>query len=408
MKILYINQPINNRGDESACKALLRLLSDYSDIKIDVLFTYGSNNSIYQMKVEAPNINYIYLKPQHYRSFKKIAYGALRRNVKFLWYLHPDVRRYINLFKRYDLILNSPGGISLGGFQNWSHLFLLHIAMFLKKPIAYYGRSFGPFPIASSIEQKYAKLSYQSLRYFSFLSIRDKKTETIADELHLKYISTVDTAFLEQPKVCLNDDIINKIGEDYVVFVPNLLIWHYNYVNRVKKETVLFFFVRIAKILLRRFPSSKIVMLPQTFNNSKPIDNDKNFFLELESNIQNESIIVLDDQYSSDIQQTIISSAKCVVGARYHSVVFAINNCVPFLALSYEHKISGLLETLHKEDCMIDIVNAFESDNTINKTLDEIDSKLVSVYIDKASQEKAHSIAKKTFDQLLDYIHIQK
>lgn len=404
MKILYINQPINNRGDESACKALLRQLSKYSDIEIGVLFTYGSDNSIAQMKVEVPNVNYIYLKPQHHRSFKKIAYGGLRHGVKFLWYLHPDVRKYINLFKKYDLVLNSPGGISLGGFQNWSHLFLLHIAIYINKPIAYYGRSFGPFPVASPIEQEYTQLCHQALRYFSFLSIRDKKTETIADELHLKYISTVDTAFLECPRVSLSEDITEKTGKDYVVFVPNLLIWHYNYKNRVKKESVLHFFIGVTNILLRKFPSSKIVMLPQTFNNGKPIDNDKNFFLEIKSKIQNGRIIVLDDQYSSDIQQTIISSAKCLVGARYHSVVFAINNCVPFVALCYEHKISGLLEALHKEECMVDIVNAFESDDTINKTLDEIDSKLASVYIDKTSQEKAHSIAQKAFDYLMDYI----
>lgn len=39
MNILLINQPLNNRGDEAAHKALVRTLSkDYSDSHIEVLF----------------------------------------------------------------------------------------------------------------------------------------------------------------------------------------------------------------------------------------------------------------------------------------------------------------------------------------------------------------------------------
>lgn len=73
--------------------------------------------------------------------------------------------------------------------------------------------------------------------------------------------------------------------------------------------------------------------------------------------IKDNRIVVIDDIYSSDIQQTIIAYSQLVVGARYHSVVFSLNNAVPFIALSYEHKISGLLETLDKVDCMVDIQN---------------------------------------------------
>ena len=66
-------------------------------------------------------------------------------------------------------------------------------------------------------------------------------------------------------------------------------------------------------------------------------------------------MIVLPDGYSSDIQQTVISKAKFVVGARYHSIVFAINNSIPFVALSYEHKMVGLLSLLKKDKQQIDI-----------------------------------------------------
>lgn len=405
MKILYINQPWNNRGDEAAHKALIRKMVKTLDAEIDVLITWGKKETIDQFKVSDTKVRYFFFRPRHRRYYTRIALGGLRRNMKFLWYFHPDTRRLLKLYKKYDLVFNSPGGISLGGFQNWNHLFLLHVAKYLKKPIAYYGRSFGPFPISNAIERRYTELCYSVLRYFSFLSIRDKKTEKLAQELKINYVPTLDCAFLEQPRVKLPADIKNLIGEDYVVFVPNLLVWHYNYRNRVEKSLVLAFFEKIGYKLLEHYPSSKIVMLPQTFNYDNPKENDRNFFLEIAQRISSDRIVVLSDQYSSDIQQTIISSSKCVAGARYHSIVFAINNCVPFVALSYEHKIAGLLETLGKEDNMIDIVNTFDNMDSVDETVRNIENKLAIVHADTNAQKTAKKFAEFSYNKFLDYLN---
>ena len=403
MKILFINQPWNNRGDEAAHKALIRKMVKTLDAEVDVLSTWGKKETIDQFKVLDNTVRYILFRPHYQRYYTRIAYGGLRRNMKFLWYFHPDTIRLLKLYKKYDLVLNSPGGISLGGFQNWNHLFLLHVAKYLKKPIAYYGRSFGPFPNSNPIECRYTELCYSILRYFSFLSIRDKKTEKLAQELKINYVSTLDCAFLEQPRVKLPDGISNLIGEDYVVFVPNLLVWHYNYRNRVEKSLVLAFFEKIGYILLEHYPTSKIVMLPQTFNYDNPKENDRNFFLEIAQRISSDRIVVLSDQYSSDIQQTIISSSKCVVGARYHSIVFAINNCVPFVALSYEHKITGLLETLGKEGNMVDIVNSFDNMESVDKTVQDVENKLSVAFADAKAQKEAKKLAETSFNKFLDY-----
>ena len=41
--------------------------------------------------------------------------------------------------------------------------------------------------------------------------------------------------------------------------------------------------------------------------------------------------------------------------------VFAKNKTVPFVALSYEHKITGLLETLGRNESMGDITSAMNN-----------------------------------------------
>ena len=58
--------------------------------------------------------------------------------------------------------------------------------------------------------------------------------------------------------------------------------------------------------------------------------------------------------------QAVIAGSKCVVGARYHSIVFAINNDVPFVTLNYENRILGMLEALGKQDRVVDITLALE------------------------------------------------
>ena len=71
MNILMINQPLNNRGDESALKALVRRLAkEFPKYEINVLFGKSTNiDSIKQFSVEAPNVHYIHCAPSLNKGF---------------------------------------------------------------------------------------------------------------------------------------------------------------------------------------------------------------------------------------------------------------------------------------------------------------------------------------------------
>ena len=92
-------------------------------------------------------------------------------------------------------------------------------------------------------------------------------------------------------------------------------------------------------------------MLPQLFGTQ----NDENYFREVSGEFPVEAVTVIPDHYSCEVQQAIIRNAEIVVGARYHSVIFSIKNRVPFVALSYEHKISNMLTVAGLEDLMFDL-----------------------------------------------------
>lgn len=404
MKLLIINQPLNNRGDESAHKALIRaLINQIEDINIKVLFVGGNPNSIEQFAIKDPHITYINLTPA--KAYSKFSIPILKRHLYFLWNLHPTIRKIIKLTREVDWVVCAPGGICMGGFQNWEHIFLLEIARILHKKIAYYGRSIGPFPTETKSEQLFKKISINLLKCFSFISIRDKKSEKLANSLNLKYTPTVDSAFLDSPKVELPIDIQCHLAvKKYIVFVPNLLIWHYKYKGCVTKETILSFYSSLLKCIFTKYPFFNIIMLPQTFNYGSYEGDDIHFFKELKNFTNDERIIIIPDRYSSDIQQTIISNAEFVVGARYHSIVFSINNNVPFVALSYEHKIEGLLETLNKKDRMIDITKTFGNKENIEKTIQLFNEKITTLSKDKEAQTRAKKIANNCLKQFIEII----
>ena len=132
-------------------------------------------------------------------------------------------------------------------------------------------------------------------------------------------------------------------------------------------------------------------MLPQTFYQGPEAD-DYNFFVEIRKREKDNRIVVIPDTYSSDIQQAVIKKAACMVGARYHSVVFAVNQGIPFVALSYEHKIKGLLEHLGKLDSMIDITKSMETEDTLKESYRQFEQCLAIAKPD----ENARMLAKKS------------
>lgn len=405
MNILYINQPLCNRGDESAHKAFLRTLCKaLPDVNITALFidTY-SESSIKQFNIHDSRVFY---KSYHTSSLYKLVFEKCWMwGAHFLWLFNISSLRILYYYKKADWVISAPGGISMGGFQNWDHLYQLELARFMRKKIAYYGRSFGPFPVETSSQIKYKKFSYRLLRYFSFLAIRDKETEKLADEIGLKYESTVDCAFLESPTVELPYEVKMLLGDKpYMVFVPNLLIWHYAFKGKVEKDTLLRYYSRMLDIMFERHPECNVVMLPQTFDYYTYEGDDVNLFRDIAELKNDKRIIVMPDCYSSDIQQTIIRDCKLLVGGRYHSIVFSINQAVPFVALSYEHKIKGLLEALDKTDCMIDVTTAFNSLETIEKTLSDFKELIRMAKADINAQKKAKDVANECFAKFINTI----
>lgn len=399
MNILIVNQPLQNRGDESAHRALVRgMLKRCPNAYIRILYFCMDAKFINQFVVKDKRVEYISALVPNKRQFK--AFECLRMGLRnpLFWY-HPFVCKYLQYYHWADAVVCAPGGICMGGFMNWEHEDQLLIAMKLHKPIFYYGRSIGPFWDEPKRKEIFKQQAIRILKYASYVSLRDATSIKIAKDLGINnVIETTDTAFLDYPQVDIPKEILREIYEKkYVVFVPNSLIWHYFYRGKATEDEVVSYWGKVANIICKHFPNHKIVMLPQTSLQGKALD-DKYLFQDIRKHCPELNIFVSDDIYSSDIQQQIIRGADAVFGARYHSIVFAINNNVPFVSLSYEHKMSGLLEELGLQDEMIDITNLFISEEENNYVLDQLDRLIPNIHRSPTGREVAKLKAAGAFD----------
>lgn len=238
------------------------------------------------------------------------------------------------------------------------------------------------------------------LGYFSFLSLRDSKSQKIADEMGFSYECTLDTAFLESPVCDIPKEIESELTDSYVVFVPNILTWHYRYCD-VPQEKIDDFWLSVIRLIAEKFKDSKIVMLPQTYG--KDVNDGYSYFTKIQKLYGSDRLFVLPEKYGSDIQQSIISNSRFVVGARYHSIVFAVNKGVPFLSLSYEHKMEGMLEMLKALDKKVNIEGLFSDPERKDQALSEISARLES-FDATPIQKSAKDITDNCFERLLSYL----
>ena len=397
MKLLLIDQPLRNRGDESAHKALLRSLCEaFPDCSIVVPYRYPES-AISPFRRDSPQISYVYTDCD--RLYWKGRWYGTRLGLHFLWRLDPSIRRLIRLYEAADWIVAAPGGVNLGGFMDWHHLFFLELAKYLDKPLAYPGRSIGPFSYSNKEESLFSKHALRALEYCDFISLRDEKSVQTALALGLNFVRSCDSAFLEQPSGLVPEDLKMQLGgQPYFIFVPNSLVWHFNF-RGVKKSEALDFFTLILDRLLVKYPAAKALMLPQLYDGPTEYENDIIFFREVAARSGDGRVVVAPDSLSSDIQQQLIREAQFLVGARYHSVVFAINNEVPFAALSYENKISGLAASLGLSDRVVDITGGLDALSVAEKVENILDT-----FKSAPDASVARKLAAEGFERFVEYL----
>ena len=403
-KILILNQPVGNRGDEAAFRALVGKLSQHKDFELEVLLA-GRKEGVTQEIINSfsgprvHNAKYLDYKSDFIlHRFPHRSFFMPKLFVKSCEKISPALRTIVSAIKRADVVLCAPGGVCMGPYQNWSAVWSLSKAMELKKPVAVYSRSIGPFPESSDLQIVFRDLSINILKSACFLSLRDSKSWEYADQYDLGYVRSIDTAFLERPLSTIPKQYEFIKERPFVVFVPNELnAWHHAFRGQTDAAFV-HFYGKILKHLLAK--GVRVVMIPQTCKPS--VRRDYDYFKRLASALGDDVVVVSDD-LDSAVQQSIVSSSAMVVGARYHSIVFAINNGIPFVSLAYEHKMTGLLDLLDLNRLgYVLSVDGIEKADKALQMIDDVYGRLGEhVCAVKRASNKATQMAEDCFEHFL-------
>lgn len=397
MTILILNQHTSNHGDEAAGKSLIRGLRN-KKIKYKIEILYNSKILLNHEKFDLDD------KVTHLHSGKVTLIDKIIILLTFLlpfrfiskfFFLGSSTKYEYNLIKNAQKVINGPGGVNIGPYKDWKYIWRLYVALKLKKDTAIYSISFGPIPK----NFLFKKISEYILKNVNFLSLRDKQSQRYADELKLKYIVSIDTAFLNnQPDIKLSIELSRNIKEEYVVIVPNQLNnWHPNF-KKVNENKFSDLYSKIIKYFISK--NIQVILLPQLYGNQ----NDSRYFEKLITDFEKkDNIYIVDDNYSSDIQQTIIKNALFLVGARYHSIIFSINNETSFLSLSYEHKMTNTLELLDLTQSNVLIEDIINNKIDIQFLLNsKFKTREKNYNFIKKSSDEANLIANQTLDILID------
>lgn len=382
MKFLLINQVTRNHGDEAACLALVRTLYKAGDNDISISY---NNHSEWNDRcfIKYKDVSQIWSDPVSKWERRSVKLYLMFPSIitKLLVLLFSNLRFQYNCIKNADFVVSAPGGPNLGKYEDSIYLWRIYVANKLGKRYAIYSPSIGPF---NANKHYYLKRAKKVLSESSFVSLRDMQSYLYAHELGISFRKAIDTAFLESPDCVIPKEIELVLPEKFVVVVPHELYkWHRDFKQYSKGD-----FDALFRVLIKKFTQdgAKVVLLPQTYES---ILNDEAYFNELKSG--NPDVVVVPTEYSSDIQQMIIARADYVVGARYHTIVFAINNKTPFFCLSYEHKMVDMLRILAMEENAVNILDALNEPERISNL----------IYLNYQNRivmdrelERAHSLAK--------------
>ena len=102
MNILIVEQPVNNRGDESAHRGFVNRLSEtYPEATIKILFFEKLPIEVEEMRVKRPNVEYINIPVRH-RTFAphRMIKLFMMLDIPFMLNTLPIIRKIKALYNR--------------------------------------------------------------------------------------------------------------------------------------------------------------------------------------------------------------------------------------------------------------------------------------------------------------------
>lgn len=363
MNVLIVGQNQTNFGDEAAGIACAQILLEEEKIN-RVGIIYRARN----LKFTPLNIknSKLYNCGQFGLTISRI-YARILCSIIFVFpikkfmNLNDEVRNYVALLETYNCVIVGPMGADIGKYKNWKLLLEILIATKKNKKVVFYLDTINKS--GDIIFDLIAKYILQRSNVF----VREKASKKYLQESGINAKLGIDTAF-RLKNLTLKD--IKEKPYITVVMSENIFDWHPDYkkVNinshSFLKEQLLLPILKIANFYKLRVRVINHTTVQE--ENQRQIE----LISEINNNLKNDNKINYLYVNNAFEYEKAIAESKFVVSMRYHGIVLAAKNNVPFLAISYENKMDEVCRYTNCSECCKNLMSLVNGKIKIDKELD--------------------------------------
>lgn len=261
-------------------------------------------------------------------------------------------REVVSLFNDASCVIDISGyGYMTEGnnkdVMNYVQLVFSDISESASVPYIFFPQSFGPFHTESVSNDDIILMHIRrSLSTAKIILARENKS--LSEVLKISPTANVEwcpdfvltTSYRESEK---NGGINTSAYKNYLVIIPNARLY-----DKFGMQIVDKFYATLFEGLHRY--KIDVVVLRHSADDEKIVNNI--------ARLCGKHDTILNEDYSPEYIECVISNASIVVGARYHGLVVALKNSVPCIATGWAHKYRELMSLYGLDNLVIDVTDS--------------------------------------------------
>jgi len=260
-----------------------------------------------------------------------------------------------------DIIL-STSGISF--IDNYGLIPLYHftkylqIGLLLKKPVIKFTQSIGPFD--SWYNKTIAKLI---LPYLDYIIARGRNSKENLEKLNItkNVICLPDIALtLEPHQTVKTKETIDKFkGKKIIGISPNRVC-----VLHDKHNVYIKSLINLCEKILEEYQDTVLLFIPHTISEKGlNIEDDLKLCQSISENLNSERFFIENtSEYTPEEIKWLISQTEFFIGSRFHSLIAALSENVPSIAIGWHWKYEEMMEWLKLKDNVVQVWDLYKTD----------------------------------------------
>ncbi len=245
------------------------------------------------------------------------------------------LKEVLSAIKSTDLFLSGGGSLLQDVTSTRSliyYLAIMTITKFLGKPVMVYANGIGP------IERKVNRfLTKNILNRVDLITLRDDKSMEYVRELGIKnkniYVTADPVFTLEASSKDRVNQIfdIEKIPRDKKIIGISIRQWK-------KSKNLIQIMVEAIDYIVDKYDVN-VLLVPMHY------PEDLGISVEIK-NLVDKGCYVIKEKYNVEEIMGIIREFEIIIAMRLHSLIYAANQEIPMIGLSYDPKVDGILKSL--------------------------------------------------------------